>query len=420
MERPKLPAVGDRRTDPTVFFDPGLFEEEQGKIFGRCWLFLAHESQLPNNGDFVTTAMGYEPIIVWRGRDGVIRAFINSCRHRGMKICRVDHGTAKVLSCPYHAWSFSAEGKLTGVPSRERYPESFDPNDWGLIPVPKLRNYHGFIFGSLAENGESFEDYLGEFKYYFDVIARRTEAGYDLLPGKQTWRMKVNWKLGAEQTSGDNYHAPYAHRSIAALGFLGDMKEFAKRGLENDFQVGERGHGLIVLGHPIPPNAPEGFEEYEHAVREDARRRLSPTQANLTTSGLILSVFPNLVFILYLGGMSLRYYQPVSTEETELIYWTLVDHGAPAWRRDMSRREVGRSYNALGIIDSDDAEMWMGCMQGLRGHYRRKFPLNYDLGRATVHRENERPGSIDSTPSEVGVFGFWERWQELMREPAEA
>jgi phenylpropionate dioxygenase-like ring-hydroxylating dioxygenase large terminal subunit len=277
-----------------------------------------------------------------------------------------------------------------------------------------LRNYAGFIFGCMDENAQSFEEYLGEFKYYFDVIAKRTAAGYSVLPGKQVWTMDVNWKLPAEQLSGDNYHAPYAHKSIAVLGFLGDMKEFASRGIDNDFQVSANGHGLIVLGHPVPPNAPEGFKDYENAIAEDAQKRLSPIQAKLTSSGLILTLFPSVTFIFYLGGMSMRFLHPVSPNCTEVNFYTLADAQAPEWRRSMSRRECNRSYNAMGIIDSDDGEMWLGCQQALRGYHRRKFPLNYDLGKQTVHREAERPGNIDSTPSEVGVYGFWQRWQELM------
>jgi phenylpropionate dioxygenase-like ring-hydroxylating dioxygenase large terminal subunit len=406
--------VHDRRVDPSVLNDPSIFEDEQKRIFGRCWMFLAHESQLPNKGDYVSANIGYDPIIVWRGRDSKIRAFLNSCTHRGMKICRVDHGSATSLTCPYHAWRYNAEGKLANVPSRKRYPDDFNTEKWGLIEVPRVQNYAGFIFGCLDENAPSFEEYLGGFKYYFDVITKRTEAGYDLLPGKQVWNMGVNWKLPAEQLAGDNYHAPHAHKSIAVLGFLGDMKEFANRGIENDFQVSEKGHGLIVLGHPVPPNAPEGFGEYERAVAEDAKKRLSPTQAKLTNSGLILTIFPNLTFIFYLGGMSMRYVNPVSFDSTDVNFYTLADKDAPQWRRAMSLREVNRNYNAIGMIDSDDGEMWVGCQQALRGYYRRKFPLNYDLGRNTVRRESERPGNIDSTPSEVGVYGFWRRWQELI------
>jgi 3-phenylpropionate/trans-cinnamate dioxygenase alpha subunit len=403
---------GQRAVNPDIYFDRTLFDAEQEKVFGRCWLFLAHESQIPNPFDFMTTRMGLEPIIVWRGRDGNVRAFINSCRHRGMQICRVDRGNARAFSCPYHAWRYDAGGRLIGVPNRERYGESFDPAEWGLVEVPRLQSYAGFIFGNLDENAETFEEYLGDFRYYVDVMMKRTPEGMIFLPGRQTWTVDANWKLAAEQTAGDQSHAATTHRSIGMLGYLGDLSEFAKR--QEDFQVTERGHGLIVLGHPIPPNAPDGFKAYEAGVREAAASRMPPEQAALIDAGLVLQIFPNLCFIYFGGAMSLRQYHPTGIGSMEVFYWALADREAPEWRKKLSHREVMLNYHGGGMIDSDDAEMWMGSRSGLMGAYRRKFPSNFDIGCETARRGNIRPGLIDKVPTETGCLGFYEKWAELM------
>lgn len=102
---------------PRIFADPEIYEEELARIFARCWLFLCHESRIPASGDFITTYMGEDPILVTRGRAGEIKSFVNRCRHRGNRLCRADSGNAGFFICAYHGWRYSNEGKLTGVPN---------------------------------------------------------------------------------------------------------------------------------------------------------------------------------------------------------------------------------------------------------------------------------------------------------------
>jgi phenylpropionate dioxygenase-like ring-hydroxylating dioxygenase large terminal subunit len=98
----------ERRTvSPRVFTDPEVYRAEQERIFARCWLYVAHESQIPQPGDFVTNYMGEEPVIVCRDADGRVRVFLNSCRHRGMRVCRMDAGNTRMFHCPYHGWTYN-------------------------------------------------------------------------------------------------------------------------------------------------------------------------------------------------------------------------------------------------------------------------------------------------------------------------
>src|SRR5690349_11976638 len=99
-----------------LFVNPAIYEQELDRIFARCWLFLGHESQLPNPHDYFTTTMAEDPVLVTRDGDGRIRAFHNTCRHRGTLICRFDQGNAERFRCPYHAWTYDSSGKLVSVP----------------------------------------------------------------------------------------------------------------------------------------------------------------------------------------------------------------------------------------------------------------------------------------------------------------
>ncbi|MBM3941183.1 MAG: Rieske (2Fe-2S) protein, partial [SAR202 cluster bacterium] len=99
-----------------IHVDEDIYKLEQERVFARVWLFVGHESQIPKPGDYFVGRMGEESVIMARDRQDKIHVFLNSCRHRGMKVCRYDEGNTPVFTCPYHGWSFGLDGKLVGVP----------------------------------------------------------------------------------------------------------------------------------------------------------------------------------------------------------------------------------------------------------------------------------------------------------------
>ena len=155
--------------DREVFVSEDIYQQEIETLFTRAWLFVGHESQIPNPGDFFTSRMGEESVILVRDKAGVIHVFLNSCRHRGMKVCRYDQGNTSLFTCPYHAWTYATDGKVRGIPQyQELYAGVLDREKWSLIEVPRMVNYKGTIWASWDENAPEFETYLGDAKVHLD------------------------------------------------------------------------------------------------------------------------------------------------------------------------------------------------------------------------------------------------------------
>ena len=191
-----------------IFVDHQVYQQELEQIFARCWLFLCHESMIPKPGDFFTTYMGEDPVLVLRDTGGKIRAFLNVCTHRGTRLCRAESGNARSFTCAYHGWTFRNDGKLVGVPNiRDAYYDELEFDQLGLLPVAQIASYKGMVFATFDAGAPSLPDYLGPATcWYLDTVVDRCEGGIEFLPGMQKWVMPCNWKFPAENLSGDGYH----------------------------------------------------------------------------------------------------------------------------------------------------------------------------------------------------------------------
>jgi benzoate/toluate 1,2-dioxygenase alpha subunit len=200
------------RVHRSVYTDPELFELEMERIFGRAWLFVGHESQVPHAGDYITTELGRQPVIMVRHRDGSINVLLNRCTHRGAKVVNERRGNAARLTCCYHGWSFDTDGRLAAVPVPDGCAADFDQAAFGLARAPRVGEYRGFVFASLAAKGSSFEDHIGPMKRNIDdLVDRAPDGSLALDAGLHRYAYNGNWKLQVENVL-DSYHVPFGPR----------------------------------------------------------------------------------------------------------------------------------------------------------------------------------------------------------------
>lgn len=404
-----------------LFVEPEVYQLELERIFARCWLFLCHESQLPNPGDFLTTYMGEDPILVTRGKDGKIRAFLNSCRHRGMRVCRADAGNAAAFTCAYHAWTYASDGRLIGVPNyQDAYAEELDKEQWGLVPVPRLERYAGLIFGNWDANAVSLDEYIGDFKYYMDLVFNRRPGGCEFVPGTTKWQMPCNWKFAADNFVGDMYHAPFSHGSAFRARILtgeiaGERAEAMTRRLTKPAMMqvnpgGGHGMGVTLVEQGGNLGISPLLQQYMESVRPEMEAHLGAERAS-KLSTVHATLFPNFSF---LGSGTVRVWHPKGPERMEIWAWVWVDKDAPQAVKDEVRRQSAYNFNASGMFEQDDGENWNQCTLSSRGYVARQYPFNYQMGLGHEQAMEEHPGRRGANFAEINQRGFYQRWRELM------
>lgn len=404
--------------NPQIYTDPEIYERELQHVFGRSWLFLAHDTQLPKPGSFLQTYMGEDPVLVVRQRDGSVRAFLNQCRHRGMRICRSEAGVSKAFTCTYHGWSYDLEGNLINVPLEERaYHGSIDKTAWGALKVPRIANYRGFYFGTWSEETPEFDAYLGDMSFYFDAIVDRFDSGLEFVKGTTKWVIDCNWKFASEQFASDMYHTQSAHAS--ALLALTD--EPNPMGPLNDPNVPGRqfsgnGHGSGGYFLPAPvvktPEMTDTMFEWLQSREDEMVARIGAdrlSKVSITHN----TIFPNFS---WLGAHStMRVWHPRGPGQIEVWAWTYVPKDAPPKVKNEIRELTQRTFSPAGSFETDDGENWTEIQQVLRGYQARHNRLHTAMG--VGHEERDAyglPGLGNDVYSETAARGFYRHWRDLL------
>lgn len=396
--------------DRSIFSSAEVYDRELERIFARCWLFVAHESQVPHPNDFVTSYMGEDPVIVWRDAGGTLHAFLNMCRHRGNRLCRADAGNAAGFMCTYHGWTFASDGTLTGVPGfAEVYGGELDLRAWGLVEVAQLAVYKGLIFATFDPAAPSLEAYLGPQRPLLDFMLDRRAGGTELIGGVHKWVMRTNWKYPVDNFGGDDGHHLITHASVRKVPV--DAIDYGKsvvdqynknthaREVAFDLSADERKRVEDALARN-----PEGI------VRDYAREHFPEALARLGRGAyresIVESVFPNLS--LNSGRHMIRVWHPRGPRATEMWSYCIVDKDAPPAVKDALRLHLTQTFGPAGNFEQDDINNWQQCTETAGGWVARRYPQNIQAGMS------EHPGAEIGRKLGVRLRGLYTRWAVLM------
>tara|TARA_R100000501_G_C2615288_1_gene108997 strand:+ start:141 stop:1418 length:1278 start_codon:yes stop_codon:yes gene_type:complete len=405
------------RVHRSVYTDSEIYDAEMENIFRANWVFLLHESQIPNVNDFQTIRVGGRPLIVVRKGDDDFQVLLNRCPHRGAKVCRNSSGNSKTFTCPYHGWKFKNSGKAFVIPGQDAYGDCFNKDSFSMTALPRVESYRGFIFGSGNGSVVSLEEHLGNARKYLDEWLNQ---GGDIRVSNSVQRYEINcnWKLIFDN-AGDGYHVPFSHQSLIQMTTLrhggGDMQYFGSAD-ETEMKVYSLGNGHSVIdqrpemykisawNQQRPQPGRESFESNvrsHHSVPEK-------TLDMAVGAGMNLNIFPNLLLI----GNQIQVIDPLSVNKTVLHWYaTLLDDEDE--ELNAIRMRTQEDFPIMGEVD--DAANFESCQEGLESMPEIEW---VDISRHMSDTEGAGYDNVltNKPTSEIHSRSYFDTWKRLMTE----
>jgi len=409
------------RLHRTVYTEPRVFEAEMDRVFGRTWLYVGHESEIDKPGDYKTTFMGLHPVIVSRSEGGGIHVLYNRCTHRAATVCQYDSGNSSFFRCDYHGWTFRNDGTLIGQTFSSGYdPRDCDRAEFNLVRVPRVDSYRGMIFASMASDGPSLDEHLGNAKEYIDLFVDLSPAGeIEVNAGVHRYSYSGNWKLQSENGV-DGYHPNFVHQaflgSSTRLGSMGDlaMKMFHETSPGRAADLGN-GHALLDSRPNIQPIFRELLPSTEEgrrylkvlADRLGSEERALEVASTNGAGGFNLLIFPNLLMI----GVQIRVVHPRSVHRTDVELYPTLLKGMPEEMNAGRLRAHEAFYGPAGGGAPDDLEMFSRVQLGMQASHVEWLPLLRGRRRSTVDDKGIDWGHVTDEQTQRA---FYRQWLRLM------
>lgn len=409
------------RVHRSAMTSSSIMELEREHIFDRCWLYVGHDTEVPEPGDYRRRTVAGRPLILVRGHDGSIRVFLNTCLHRGALVCREDRGNSDGFTCFYHGWSYSNSGKLIGIPDPAGYSEKFISTERSLMEPPHVESYRGMYFVNFGSHVPSLKEYLGDAREMIDLTFDSAEplGGWAIVDGSGKFDVRANWKLLVEN-SVDNYHFRTIHRTYT--DYLSNRREQLGAPRPNVDRITNsrglafnNGHVAMLtqsvgrtIANPSTLWSEKAVAEVNRLRDELAKRFGEARGHSMADNSRFLLIFPNVAFHDTQSGFRIRQMWPIAPDRMEVTQWEF----APRQERgevSAYRREGSVMFQGAGGFGTpDDIEALESCQLGFRA---RELEWS-DMSRG-MQRE---PRSDDELP----VRGFWREWHALIQGKAGA
>lgn len=402
----RWPEGGSTRVSYRVFSDPGIYAEEQRRIFhGPTWNYLCLAIELPEAGDVLTSWVGDSPIIVTRDRDGRIHAMVNRCPHKGALVCLKEKDKQPNLTCVYHAWTFDLDGSLRGLAFRNGLrgkggmPEDFDPAQHSLQQL-RIEVFSGIVFGTFSDETEPLASYLGERAAAF--LARNMDHPLKIL-GKHSQILHNNWKLYAENVR-DTYHATLLHTFYTAF-------KINRLDMDGGIVVSDsKWHAISYSKRQTLDVAAEYRDARVHSAKYASRLQAPELldawrgfDDDITHS--IQTVFPTFVSQSTLNSLAVRFFVPRGPDRTEL-FWIFLGHERDTPEQTQMRVTQANLTGAAGLVALEDGCINAFVQRGVAASPERQSFIEMG-GRSAESNEASRA-------TETAVRGFWEGYRRIM------
>ena len=438
MREVKLRTLSDRE----------IYDIEQEKIFGKIWLLLGHESEIPNKGDFMQRHMGEDPVIVSRDRKDEIHVMLNVCPHRGMKITTHESGNTNVHTCIYHGWAFKSDGDFLGSPVADQcmHGKMRGKEELGLTKA-RVTLYGGLVWATWNINGPSLEEFLGDTKWYYDMLYCRSIKGLEVAGPPQRFIIRANWKTAGEQSAADGYHTLTLHRWLGEMGNYSSDEgtqgsELAKEMLGAEVSS-PHGHALRCIDLARKIVKLTGKDPSELSVEEKLRALPPPGMTSEMVDDLfetmtpeqlevmawmppqVGGMFPNIIFeFLYLpqpdgsvvGSLALHTYVPKGPDKLEFTNWIFVERDTPPELKEQMIQQSVQLLGTSGMVESDDSDTWPHMTLSAKGAQGRNSTLKYQAIYETGKPEGwPGPGIVnEGFTKDDTQWHWWKYWYELM------
>ena len=420
MTRPKIDyriLIKRDRIHTSLYTDPDILTDEFDRIFHRGWVYVGHAGEIPHSGDFRLKKIGRQPIIMARDENGQVRLLFNRCRHRGSTVCQLEAGNAKTFRCAYHGWTYRNNGELAGVPYQEGYGGSLRKEEFGLVPVPRMELYRGFIFGSLSPAGITLDDHLGDpAKEQIDLFVDLSpENEIQVRAGVHKFDYAANWKFQLENAM-DSYHPNFTHQTFLDMiqeqtGVRPDVFNGNSAGESRDL-----GNGHVMLDYrrynreyaerirSVLPTTPA---DDAYRARMISRYGAARTAEILNAGGTHALIFPNLILI----GVQIRVPQPVTVDHTEVTLYPTTLKGVSAELNSVRLRGHEAFFGPAGMGQPDDVEMFARMQQGIQADAEPWVLISRGMHR---ERRDDDGTLVGHATDEVTLRGIWSHYLKVM------